>query len=140
LVHQTTPLYILQKLQPTKIGFYNGNKFTNRLSLNLRKQPWGSFSVGLESNIIRLPDPYGEIDLFLATGKAEISFSQNLFWTTFLQYNTQADRFNVNSRLQWRFAPMSDIFLVYTDNYITDGRLDVLDRTLALKANYWFGL
>jgi len=121
-------------------GFYNGNKFTNILDLNLRQQPWGSFSVGLENNTIRLPDPYGKLDLLLATAKAEISFNRSVFWTTFLQYNTQADRFNVNSRLQWRFAPMSDIFLVYTDNYFTEGKFTALDRTLVLKANYWFGL
>jgi len=121
-------------------GFYNGNKWTNILDLNLRQQPWGSFSVGLESNRIRLPEGFGEIDLLLATGKAEISFNRNLFWTTFLQYNTQADRFNINSRLQWRFAPMSDVFLVYTDNYFTEGKITALDRTLVLKANYWFGI
>ncbi|MBT8221491.1 MAG: hypothetical protein KJP00_16805, partial [Bacteroidia bacterium] len=120
--------------------FYNGNKFSYIVDLNLRRQPWGSFSVGFEQNIIRLPDPYGNADLTLATARAEINFSKSLFWTTFFQYNTQRDRVNINSRLQWRFAPMSDVFLVYTDNYFAEGDLTSLDRTFVVKANYWFGL
>lgn len=120
--------------------FYNGTKLTYRGSLNYRIQPWGTFSLGLEQNNIRLPAPYGDLDLTLATGRFEINFRNNLFWTTFLQYNTQADNFNINSRLQWRFAPMSDLFLVYTDNYIVDGMFGPKDKSLVLKVNYWLTL
>lgn len=120
--------------------FFNGTKLTYRGSLKLRAQPWGNFSVGIEQNDIRLPQPYGNLHLTLATARAEINFSTRLFWTTFLQYNTQADNFNVNSRLQWRFAPMSDLFLVYTDNYRVEGIFGPKDRTLTLKLNYWLTL
>ncbi len=121
-------------------GFYNGNKLTNTLDVNFRRQPWGNFSVGLENNRIRLPDPYGDLDITLATARAELNFSTSLFWTTFFQYNTQAKRMNVNTRLQWRYAPMSDIFLVYTDNYNTLDRLTPTGRTFVFKVNYWLGL
>jgi hypothetical protein len=117
--------------------FYNGTKLTYRGSLTYLAQPWGNFTLGIERNEIRLPDPYGDANFTLATGRAEINFSTNLFWTTFLQYNTQADNFNVNSRLQWRFAPMSDLFLVYTDNYQVANMFGPKDRQLVLKVNYW---
>jgi hypothetical protein len=117
--------------------FYNGTKLTYRGSLTYLAQPWGNFTLGIERNEVRLPDPYGDADFTLATGRAEINFSTNLFWTTFLQYNTQADNFNVNSRLQWRFAPMSDLFLVYTDNYRVANMFGPKDRQLVLKVNYW---
>ncbi|NUO02169.1 MAG: hypothetical protein HUU01_16305, partial [Saprospiraceae bacterium] len=120
--------------------FFNGTKLTYRGSLKLRAQPWGNFSVGIEQNDIWLPEPYGNLHLTLATARAEINFSTRLFWTTFLQYNTQADNFNINSRLQWRFAPMSDLFLVYTDNYRVEGIFGPKDRTLTLKLNYWLTL
>ena len=87
-----------------------------------------------------MPEPYGDVNLTLATGQAEINFSTSLFWTTFLQYNTQADNFNVNSRLQWRFAPMSDLFLVFTDNYRIENMFGSKDRTVALKLNYWLSM
>ena len=70
----------------------------------------------------------------------EFNFSTALFWTTFLQYNTQADNFNVNSRLQWRFAPMSDLLLVFTDNYRIENMFGSKDRTVALKLNYWLSM
>ncbi|MCB0632925.1 MAG: DUF5916 domain-containing protein [Saprospiraceae bacterium] len=117
--------------------FYNGTKLTYRGSLSYRAQPWGNFTLGLENNHIRLPEPYGNVNLTLATARVEINFATNLFWTTFLQYNTQADNFNINSRFQWRFAPMSDLYLVYTDNYLIQGLFGPKDRTLVLKCNYW---
>jgi Domain of unknown function (DUF5916)/Carbohydrate family 9 binding domain-like len=120
--------------------FYNGTKLTIRSEASLRAQPWGNFTLGIEKNNIWLPQPYGNVNLTLANARAEINFSTSLFWTTFLQYNTQANNFNVNSRLQWRFAPMSDLFLVYTDNYRVEGLFGPKDRTLTLKMNYWLSL
>jgi len=120
--------------------FYNGTKFTNRFDLNYRIQPWARFSLGLEQNLIRLPDPYGSLDLLLTNATAEINFSTSLFWTTFVQYNTQSKDFNVNSRLQWRYSSMSDLFLVYTDSYVVDGKFGPKNRSVVLKVNYRLGL
>jgi len=74
---------------------------------------------------------------FIIDPSVEIAFSNNLFWTNFLQYNTEISNCNFNSRLQWRFKPMSDIFLVYTDNYETNG-LTHKNRSLVFKMSYWF--
>ncbi len=120
--------------------FYNGSKWTSIVNLTFRRQPWGNFSVGVEQNIIRFPEPYEDLDLTLANARVEINFTTTLYWTTFLQYNTQANNFNLNSRLQWRFAPMSDIYVVYTDNYIVEPAFEEKDRTLVLKMNYWLSL
>lgn len=120
--------------------FYNGTKFTFQGSVQYRVQPWGNFSLGIEHNAIRLPEPYGDLDITLATGRFDINLSTSLFWTSYLQYNTQADNFNINSRLQWRFAPMSDLFLVYTDNYMVEGKFGPKSRTAVLKFNYWLTL
>ncbi|MEL6941237.1 MAG: hydrolase, partial [Bacteroidota bacterium] len=120
--------------------FYGGTKLTYRGSLSYRVQPWGNFTLGLEQNNIWLPEPYGNVDFTLATARVEINFATNLFWTTFLQYNTQADNFNINSRFQWRFAPMSDLFIVYTDNYLVEGMFGPKNRSLVLKCNYWLTL
>lgn len=120
--------------------FFNGNKLTTRTDVSFRAQPWGNFSLGLERNDIWLPQPYGNLALTLANARVEINFASNVFWTTFLQYNTQANNFNINSRLQWRFAPMSDVYLVYTDNYRVEGIFGPKDKTLVLKLNYWLSL
>ena len=120
-------------------SFYNGEWKKYILGIKYRAQPWGNFSVNAEQNDLRFPDPYGQDQLWLLSSRIEINFSKSLFWTTFFQYITQLDNFNINSRLQWRFLPMSDVYLVYTDNYAVEfwGKKN---RALVLKINYWLNL
>jgi hypothetical protein len=59
---------------------------------------------------------------------------------TFLQFKTQRNNFNINSRLQWRFRPMSDLFVVYTDNYNADFPMLNKNRGMVVKLNYWWTL
>lgn len=120
-------------------SFYNGTRSNVNLSLKYRQQPWGNFGVNLDFNDLQFPDPYGSEQILLLGPRIEIGFSRNLFWTTFLQWNTQGDNFNINSRLQWRFKPMSDVFLVYTDNYGLE-LFAPKSRALVLKVNYWLTL
>lgn len=117
-------------------SFYNGKIRSFSLALLYRAQPWGNFSLTFRRDDITLPDLYGETALLLVSPRIEINFRRNLFWTTFLQYNTQNDNFNINSRLQWRFKPMSDLFVVYTDNYGTE-TFNLKNRGIVIKLNYW---
>ena len=120
-------------------SFYGGMRRQYILGLKYRAQPWGNFAINFEQNDLNFPDPYGKERLLLISPRLEINFSKALFWTTFLQYNTQDDNFNINSRLQWRFQPMSDIYLVYTDNYAVEF-WGPKNRALVLKINYWLNL
>ncbi len=120
--------------------FYNGNIQSYSSGITLRRRPNLNLSVRGEFNKIELPYPYGSANLFLISPRIEYNFSTQLFWTTFLQYNTQANNFNINSRLQYRYRPMSDFFLVYTDNYFTDPLFKNKNRALIFKFSYWFNL
>jgi hypothetical protein len=120
-------------------SFYNGTRKQYTLGIKFRAQPWGNFSVNFEQNALAFPDPYGADNLFLINPRIEINFSRSLFWTTFLQYNTQEDNFNINSRIQWHFQPMSDLYIVYTDNYAVEF-WGPKYRALVIKLNYWFNL
>lgn len=121
-------------------NFYNGTLRQLTASVKYRTQPWGNFSVEFENNELRFPSPYGSTSLFLISPRVEINFSNRFFWTTFFQYNTQAENININSRVQWRYKPMSDLFLVYTDNYYNNPFLKNKSRALVFKLNYWFNL
>ena len=88
-------------------------------------------------NRLNFPEPYCDVDFFNLTPRIEVFFAKNVWWTTFIQYNNQADNFNINSRFQWRFRPMSDLFVVYTDNYGVDVP-GVKNRALVAKMSYWF--
>ena len=120
--------------------FYNGDYQQYIASVTYRAQPWGNFSIEFEQNDLKFPDPYGQTNLFLISPRIEISFSNKMSWTTFLQYNTQQNNFNINSRFQWRFRPMSDLYVVYTDNYFTDPLFKNKNRALVFKMNYWLNL
>jgi hypothetical protein len=117
--------------------FYNGKRTQYTLELKYRAQPWGNFAMNFEQNDVKFPDPYGADRILLISPRVEINFSRSLFWTTFFQYNTQSDNFNINSRLQWRFQPMSDLYIVYTDNYAVEF-WGPKNRALVIKLNYWF--
>ena len=56
-----------------------------------------------------------------------------------MQYNNQADNVNLNTRLQWRYKPASDLFIVYTDNYLPENFM-VKTRALVLKFTYWWNV
>ena len=120
-------------------GFYSGKRKSVTAEINYRQQPWGNFGVAFEANELTFDKDIGNTTLLLIGPKLEFSFNRDLFWTTFLQYNTQQDNFNINSRIQWRFQPLSDLFLVYTDNYAIE-QWGPKNRTLVLKVNYWLNI
>ena len=132
----------------TAIGsFYIGNKQTYSGSLNYRLQPNGIISIDYRREQINMPFPYKKTNLSLIGPKVEWAFSKKLFTTLFIQYNTQSENMNVNARVQWRFAPMSDLFIVFSDNYLPNTTtlfgnpnfpyLNVKNRALTIKLSYW---
>ncbi|MEI7629407.1 MAG: hydrolase, partial [Bacteroidota bacterium] len=86
------------------------------------------------------PDSYGNTELLLLSPKIEYNFSTKISWTTFLQYNTQQNNFNINSRFQYRFKPMSDLYVVFTDNYFTTPFMLNKNKAIVFKLNYWLNL
>ena len=90
-------------------------------------------------------EEYGETTIHLAGPKTEISLRNNMWWTTYLQFNTQNENLNINSRLQWRYKPMSDMFIVYSDNYATtdfstENSLTTKNRGIVFKLTYWLNM
>jgi Domain of unknown function (DUF5916)/Carbohydrate family 9 binding domain-like len=117
--------------------FYNGTNIQLSTGFTIHSQPHLDISLQAEYNKLHFPAPYGEAELFLLAPRVDFNFSTKIFWTTFLQYNTQQNNFNINSRLQWRYKPMSDLFLVYTDNYFSDPLLKNKNRSFVFKLSYW---
>jgi hypothetical protein len=117
--------------------YYNGTKTTLGASINYRVQPYGSLAITASYNDISLPEPYNSAKLLLIGPRLDITFTDRLFLTSFVQYNNQIDNINVNMRFQWRFAPVSDLFIVYTENSFP-GDYRIKNRGLVLKLSYWF--
>lgn len=123
--------------QPLIGQYYDGTIVSLAGSINYRYQPYIALAMNFTYNRINLP--IGDNNVFLLGPRLDWTFSKKVFLTTFLQYNSQFENMNVNTRFQWRFAPVSDFFLVYIDNYNTvNGQSR--NRSIQAKLTYWFNL
>ncbi len=121
-------------------GYYDdGMKTVVAASMGYRFQPYASILLNLTYNNLSLPQPWGRNDFWLIGPRFDLTLTNTLFFTTYIQYNQQGKNMNINSRLQWRYKPASDLFLVYTDNYLPTP-FSVRNRAIVLKVNYWWNL
>ena len=117
--------------------YYNGKRWFIDGNFNYRVQPYGYISLVYSYNNLMLPAPWERTGLFLVGTKLDVTFTAKLFFTTYVQYNQQANNININARFQWRYKPVSDFFIVYTDNYFPEYMVEK-NRALVLKVSYWF--
>jgi hypothetical protein len=124
---------------------FGGNLSYRAKGLGKRKLPLLLFNANWNHiNVVMSDSQTSAINLI--GFKTEYSINTNTYLTGFLQYNTQSEKMNVNVRFQWRYRPMSDFFLVYSQNYdqfqsVLPNRnayLGASYRTLAAKWVYWF--
>jgi hypothetical protein len=118
-----------------KGNYYNGKRIAAGGYLNYQLLPFANLELTYNINEIDL-NLLGKETFHLTRFTGQIFFSNRLNWTTYVQYNTQRDNFNINSRLQWEYKPLSYVYLVVSDNYNKD-----ITRTnwgVAFKMNYRF--
>jgi hypothetical protein len=118
-------------------GYFSGKRFTMNGELYYRIQPYGSLAIVTTYNNISMPSPYNSAEFILIGPRLDFTFTDKLFFTSFVQYNNQIDNINLNLRFQWRFAPVSDLYIVYTENSFP-GDYRIKNRGLVLKLSYWF--
>lgn len=123
----------------TRVGGYyqDGSWFSLNSELGYRFQPYVSLSSVISYNNIDMPAPWNTTEFWLIGAEADITFTNKLFFATLFQYNEQSNNFSLNSRLQWRYKPASDIFLVYTYNDQLPPYTETT-QSLTLKVVYWF--
>lgn len=110
--------------------FYNGTNQTVRGGFTWRPRYDLSIEGTYQHNDVSLPS--GAFAADLGGVRLKYAYSTTLFGSTFVQYNTQTRSFVTNARLAWRYAPLSDLFLVYTErqNTFTQVRNE---RSVAIK-------
>lgn len=120
-------------------GFFNGNRYNLEAAFTIRLQPKVLIGFNTQYDRIALPQPFSSADIWLISPRLGITFSKSIFWSTLVQYSNQRDNLGINSRLQWRFAPLSDLFIVYNDNYSVD-LFAPRFRSINLKLSYWLNI
>jgi len=135
------PQSVFTYLFTTRYGGYyaDGTRLNLGGEVGYRFQPYLSFAVTFNYNDIRLPEPWGKNTFWLIGPRLDVTMTNKLFFTAFAQYNEQQNNVNLNTRLQWRYRPASDLFIVYTDNYLPD-TFGVKNRSLVLKFTYWWNI
>ena len=134
------------QINPSFGKFYNGNKTSINIKLSQKIRPKFTSSIEMKYDKVDLPKPYSSAKIFLIAPRIDFTFSKKVYWATLVQYSNQDDNLSLNTRLQWRFAPLSDLFLVYNDNYYTENRYDsifiprVKSRSINLKITYWLDI
>lgn len=119
--------------------FYNGEIYSLSGELNYRYGLLGIASLNFSYNNVALPEPYSNGTVLLIGPKLDFTFSKKVFLTAFLQYNNQIDNININTRFQYRYKPVSDFYLVYTENYFPGGFVSK-NRAIVAKLTYWLNL
>jgi len=121
-------------------GYYaDGTRLNLTADLGYRFQPYVSIAINTSFNRLDLPMPWNKTTFWLVGPRVDITMTNKLFFTTFFQYNGQQKNMNLNTRFQWRYKPASDLFIVYTDNYLP-APLSVRNRALVLKLTYWWNM
>ncbi len=126
-------------VEAQKGRFFEGDIFSLTGNTSLRIQPKTIISMRFNYNNIKMPQPFASAKIWFVSPRIDYTLNKSLFWTTLFQYSNNQDRLGINSRLQWRFAPLSDLFLVYNDNYIVNG-FSPQFRSINLKLTYWLNI
>jgi len=130
------------RIDPVYGRFFNGTRAGIRGNISFRHQPYGSIALNFNYNRIELDAPFKVSNLWLIGPRIDLTFSKKHFLTTFVQYNNQIENLSINTRFQWRFAPASDLFIVYSDNYGQDSLENFTSRNrgIVAKLTYWLNI
>jgi hypothetical protein len=110
--------------------FYTGSRRSVGAGMTWRASPSLVIETNYQRNAIALAT--GDVTADLAGLRVRYAWSTTVLGSAFMQYNAQNRSFSTNARLNWRWAPLSDLFLVYVDRRDSDTWVDN-ERSLALK-------
>lgn len=120
-------------------GYFDGERYSVSGDLEYQFRPYVNLSLDAAYNKVMQPFPYSSVDYWLLGPKLDITFTRNLYLAFLVQYNSQRENLNINARFQWRYAPVSDFYLVYTDDYFSN-TFAPKSRAVILKFTYWLNV
>jgi uncharacterized protein DUF5916/cellulose/xylan binding protein with CBM9 domain len=101
-------------------GFWNGTQNTIRAGVVYRPSYQLTFDIALQRSDIKLPQPMHDFVTNLVTSRIGYAFNTRTFFATLLQYNTDLKQFSANVRFDLIHRPLSDLFVVYNEQRLTD--------------------
>ncbi len=122
-------------------GFYDGDRTSIGGNLQFRPSHHLAFDFGVQHNDLNLAGSEFTADLF--SGRFRYAYNTKLFLMGFVQFNESTDELVSYLRLNVIHAPLSDIFLVFSERRnvaagVVDGAT-VLDRMVTAKVTRLVG-
>jgi Domain of unknown function (DUF5916)/Carbohydrate family 9 binding domain-like len=114
----------------TRGGYFDGDRTSLNLGALWRVNRHLAFDLFADRNSITLPEGSFTADVY--GGRVNWALSTRFFTTAFVQYNAETDEVFTNVRLNFIHAPLSDLFLVYTERRDAGGG-GVIDRLFSFK-------
>jgi hypothetical protein len=120
--------------------FYSGDRQSISVSgARMQITPQISVEPGVSLNFVDLPE--GEFTATVLRSRATYTVTPRMFVSGIVQYNSTTASAGSNLRLRWEYAPGSELFVVYTDDYDTETRPHVTslrNRAFVIKVNRLF--
>jgi hypothetical protein len=101
-------------------GFWTGTQKSTKLGVIVRPSYHLTLDLALQRNDIDLPFPMHAFVTNLVTSRVGYAFNTRTFLDTLLQYNTDLHQFSANVRFDLIHRPLSDLFIVYNEQQLTD--------------------
>jgi len=93
--------------------YFNGTRNSYGVSATIKRGYRFSVNMGLNKNLVKFPGISVNADIY--TLKIKYNHSVKLFNTLYFQYNGAEDKLVTNFRMNLIHAPLSDLFLVYSN-------------------------
>jgi hypothetical protein len=120
LVETNHSRMVSASLDLTTGGFWTGTQRSTKLGVIVRPSYHLSFDTALQRNDINLPFPMHAFVTNLVTSRVGYAFNTRTFLDTLLQYNTDLRQMSANIRFDLIHRPLSDLFVVYNEQRLTD--------------------
>ncbi|PWN05788.1 carbohydrate binding family 9 domain-containing protein [Rhodohalobacter mucosus] len=117
-------------------GFWTGTR--DGLQLRGTVRPYRGFNLSGSWSRSHVELPGGtSFTTNLFVFRSNLDFTPDIAFTQILQYDDVSDLVGFYNRFRWTLTPGSDLFLVYTRNWIDTGnRLQAIESRAAVKLNY----
>jgi len=123
------------RLRSTFGTFFTGKRTDWVAAIDARPSKHLTLSFENEENIVRLEE--GSFTTRILRTRAQISFTPEISWNNFIQFDNDSDTVGMNSRFRWILTPGRELKLVLNKSWDRKGSdLRPLDTRLTFKAEY----
>jgi hypothetical protein len=117
-------------------GYYDGTRLTFTGGVSWQPDYHLTLDAAATHNAVTLPDTNFTADLY--TARIKYAYSTTLYFGAFVQYNADADQLITNIRVKLIHAPLSHVFLVFTERRNVRPGGQVLERLVTAKITRLF--